>query len=128
MIFDEKNPPRCYPVGNTIKFDMKDCGAVALDDNEQITFVTLAGGEYDVAKKDWGFYATPSLNGRLAQFNLRPVMIRNTLTGRYFIFLVERSKEDAFEVYRVQECLEIISWLDTTERLDALATAVKGIE
>jgi hypothetical protein len=51
--------------------------------------VTKSGAEYDVAAKDWGFYATPSLNGRLQQFGLRGVLIRNRGTGRYFVLLVE---------------------------------------
>lgn len=120
MKFDAKNPPRRFPVGNSVRFEMSDCGTLRLNPDEQITLVTEAGGEYDVARKDWGFYATPSLNGRLPQFNLRGVLIRNTLTGRYFVLLVERGQEAAFEEYRRQESLEIVSWLDSTEALDAL--------
>lgn len=121
MKFAPKNPPRRFPVGNAVKFDMKDCGTVALEPDEQLTFVTESGAEYDVARKDWGFYATPSLNGRLEQFGLRGVLIKNRGTGRYFVLLVENGREAAFDAYCAQENLAVIAWLDSTTALDALA-------
>lgn len=125
MRFEQKSPPRRFEVGNAVKFEMMDCGSVSMDPNEQVTFLTPGGSEYDVARKDWGFYATPSLNGRLQQFGLRGVLIQNTLTRRYFLLLVERGREAEFDAYRRQESLEIVAWLDTTESLDRLAAAVK---
>lgn len=126
MKFDAKNPPRQFEVGNAVRFPMSDCGNIALESEEQVTFTTPSGGEYDVARKDWGFYATPSLNGRLPQFGLRGVLIRNMLTGRYFVFLLEKGREAAFDDYMKQESLEVIAWLDSTENLDALAAKVSG--
>lgn len=120
MKIDIKNPPRAFQVGNSVKFEMRDCARVALEADEQVTFVTGSGGEFDVARKDWGFYATPSLNGRLAQFGLRTVLIRNRLTQRYFILLVERGHESAFDAYLVQESCEVVAWLDSSEALDSL--------
>ena len=120
MKFEEKSPPRRFTVGNAAKFEMRDCGTLALAADEQVTFVTESGAEYDVARKDWGFYATPSLNGRLESFGLRGVLIRNTLTGRYFVLLVERGREDALAAYMAQESLEVIAWLDSSDALDAL--------
>lgn len=128
MKFEPKDPPRRFTVGNAITFDMKDCGSMALKPDEQVTFFTEAGGEYDVSRKDWGFYATPSLNGRLPQFGLRGVLIRNTLTGRYFVLLVEQGQEAAFEAYMEQESLAVVAWLDTTEALDRLRSAVEDAE
>ena len=121
MKLAQKNPPRRFQVGNAVKFDMKDCGTVALEPDEQLTFVTEKGGEYDVARKDWGFYATPSLNGRLQQFGLRGVLIKNRGTGRYFVLLVEKGQEPAFDAYCGHENLAVIAWLDSTAALDALA-------
>ena len=126
MKFTEKNPPRLFTVGNDVKFDMADCGAIALDADEQVTFTTAAGGEFDVARKDWGFYATPSLNGRLESFGLRAVLIRNRLTDRYFVLLVERGKESAFEAYLVQESCDVVAWLDSTASLSALREKLGG--
>ncbi len=126
MRFDPKDPPRRFSVGNAVRFDMQDCGTLHLEENEQVTLKTESGAEYDVARKDWGFYATPSLNGRLEQFGLRGVLIRNRTTGRYFVLLVERGHEAAFEQYRVQEGLDLIAWLDNTEALDLLARRMAG--
>jgi hypothetical protein len=126
MKFDERTPPRRFTVGNTVKFEMRDCGSVHLQPDEQVTFVTEAGGEFDVARKDWGYYATPSLNGRLESFGLRAVLIRNTMTDRYFVLLVERGKESSFLEYLAQEQCEIISWLDSAEALGRLRAAMLG--
>ena len=120
MKFDKKDPPRIFVVGNAEKIDMADCGTVSLAHDEQVTFVTEAGAEYDVARKDWGFYATPSLNGRLESFGLRGVLIRNTKTGRYFVLLVERGREALFDAYMTRESLEVVAWLDNTAALDSL--------
>lgn len=126
MKFNEKSPPRRFAVGNADKFEMKDCGTIALGPDEQVTFVTENGAEYDVARKDWGFYATPSLNGRLDSFGLRGVLIRNTVTGRYFVLLVARGREDAFNAYMARESLEVVAWLDSTEALDGLRRRLGG--
>lgn len=115
-------PPRVFEVGLGDRIEMKDCARIELAPDEQVTFTTEAGGEYDVARKDWGFYATPSLNARLEEFGLRGVLVRNRL-GRYFVLLVERSKEQLFETYRASEELVVVVWLDTTERLEALETS-----
>jgi hypothetical protein len=95
---------------------MADCGRVELEPDEQLTFTTPDGAEYDVARKSWGFYATPSLNGRLREFGLRGVLVRNRI-GRYFVLLVERGHEDEFESYRALEELDVIAWLDSDEAL-----------
>lgn len=126
MKFEPRQPPRLFKVGNSVKFDMQDCGTLRLEPDEQVTFVTGAGAEYDVARKDWGFYATPSLNGRLEQFGLRGVLIKNRGTGRYFILLVERGHEAQFDAYCEQENLAVIAWLDSSDALDALAARLEA--
>jgi len=124
--FEPKDPPRAFPVGNAVKFEMKDCGTLRLAADEQVTFATEDGAEYDVARKEWGFYATPSLNGRLEQFGLRGVLIKNRGTGRFFLLLVEKGKEAAFDAYCSQENLAVIAWLDSTAALAALEQKLTG--
>jgi hypothetical protein len=124
MKFEPKQPPRRFPVGSAVRVDMHDCGTMKLEANEQVTFATQSGAEYDVARKDWGFYATPSLNGRLTQFGLRAVLLKNRGTGRFFVFLVERGHEPAFDAYCAQENLAIVTWMDTDEALQRLERAV----
>lgn len=125
MKFTPNDPPRLFTVGNAVRFEMRDCGSIDMQPDEQVTFVTPVGGEYDVARKDWGYYATPSLNGRLPQFGLRAVLVRNRLTDRYFVLLVERGHETAFDEYLAQESCDIVSWLDSTEALSRLRTALE---
>lgn len=120
MKFEPKQPPRTFLVGNAAKFEMRDCGTMRLAPDEQITFVTDGGAEYDVARKDWGFYATPSLNGRLADFRLRGVLVKNRGTRRFFVMLVERGAEARFESYCSAENLAVVTWLDTAAALEEL--------
>jgi hypothetical protein len=104
------DPPRRYTAGLT-SVEIADCGRLELEPDEQVTLTTPDGGEYDVARKSWGFYATPSLNARLPSFGLRPALVENT-QGRFFVVLVERGHEDEWERYREAERLEVVQWLD----------------
>ena len=125
MKIDLKNPPRSYEVGRTVKLQMQDCGTVRLEPDEQLTFTTEMGAQYDLARKDWGFYATPSLNGRLQQFGLRAVLVKNMI-GRFFVLLVENGKEALFDRYVEVEELRIIAWLDNAENLAFLEAALEA--
>lgn len=119
MIFNEKRPPRTYEVGFDIKRIIKDCGMIKLSPGEQVTFVTESGNEYDLTRKDFGFYATPSLNCRLKRFDLRAVLVKNR-QDQFFIILVEKGKEPLFDKYIEEERMEIIVWMDKTEVLSKL--------
>ena len=48
MKFEPKNPPRVFEVGRKRKYQMRDSGKMALQADEQVTFVTEAGAEYDL--------------------------------------------------------------------------------
>jgi len=122
------NPPRRFKVGTTVKREMADCGSVELAPDEQLTFVTADGAEFDVARKGWGFYATPSLNGRLESFGLRGVLIRNRVSGRYFVLLVQRGHESAFAQYLEEESCEVVTWMDSTGALDGLRARMSDKE
>ena len=74
MKFTPNDPPRLFEVEQGIQ--LKDCGRLLLAPGEQVTFVTTSGGEYDVARTAWGFYATPSLNDRLKKFGLKAVLTK----------------------------------------------------
>ena len=120
MNFETKNPPRTFTVGTQGKILMKDSASIHLNPDEQVTFKTESGAEYDLARKNWGFYATPSLNGRLSSFGLRGVLIKNRETGNFFILLVEKGKEALFDEYCNLENLGVITWLDCEESLKKL--------
>lgn len=95
-----------------------------LEPDEQITFVTPDGAEYDVARKTWGFYATPSVNGRLLQFGLRTVLVRNP-EGKCYVMLVQRGHEAEFDAYLNSESYVTIAWLDNEESLQAVEQALR---
>lgn len=119
MIFKQEIPARQYEVGLTTKVNISDCGKLFLEPDEQVTFVTSEGNEYDVTKKDWGFYATPSLNKRLVSFSLRGVLVKNSM-NQYFVLLVEKGKENLFEKYVSEEMLTIVKWLDNEQDLSEI--------
>ena len=120
MKFIKKHPARKFLVGNSKQFYISDCGEMYLEHDEQISFKTESGAEYDVARKSWGFYATPSLNGRLLNFGLNAVLVVNTLTCRYFVLLIEEGKDNEFLEYCRQESLEVVRWLNSDESLKGL--------
>lgn len=119
MEFTPKEPPRRFRVGADSAIEMADCGSLALAPDEQITFTTPAGGEYDVARKAWGFYATPSLNGRLPAHGLKPALCRNP-AGQLYLLLVETGQEAAFERYLADQGMEVLCWLDAPDAADRL--------
>jgi hypothetical protein len=119
---DIKNivPPRAFVAGfPENRVTLKDCAHITLAPDEQVTFFTEYGSEYDVTRKDWGFYMTPSLNSRLPRYNLRAVCVKNR-NGQFFILAVENGKENLFEEYMRLEKMQIITWLDNQESLDNL--------
>jgi hypothetical protein len=111
MKIEIKHPPRSYECGFEVKRTIQDCARLQLSENEQITLASSSGSEYDITRKDFGYYATPSTNGRLERFGLRTVIARNRL-DQLFVMLVESGCEDKFETYLQEEQMNIICWLD----------------
>src|SRR6476619_435773 len=112
MKFTPIDPPRRFQVsGRGVTLMLSDCGRVALEPDEQVTFITGSGGEYDVVRKDWGFYATPSTNGRLKSFGLRAALVVSGY-GKLFVVLVEAGREDAFLEYVAADQQRLLCWLD----------------
>ena len=116
------DPPRVFQTGRDRPIAIQDCGRIALEPDEQVTFVTGSGAEYDVTRKDWGFYAAPSLNGRLLDFGLRAALARSHV-GKFYLMLVERGSEASFHDYLRRESNTLVRWLDSTENLAEMAPA-----
>jgi len=125
MKFTPIDPPRVFDVGAGKKIRIKDCARIELQPDEQVTFVVESGGEYDVARKSWGFYATPSLNGRLASFGWRAALVKNS-SGKFYLFLVEQGKESDFQAYIGSEGQVVICWLSSDDELGALEGRMSG--
>ena len=111
MKIKEKQPPRTFNCGINNQIEIKDCAEIELKSDEQVTFM-VGSSEYDVTRKSWGYYATPSLNSRLVSFGFRGCLVRNKNTSRRYIFLMQVGKEKEFQAYLDLENIEVVSWLD----------------
>lgn len=115
----EIQPPRVFSVGRS-GVTLSHCADIVLRDDEIVTFATRADRQFDVARKSWGYYATPSLAGRLVANGLRAALARNIDTRHCFIVLIEVDSEDTWRDYCVIERMEIVLWLDDREALSEL--------
>ncbi len=116
MNLKPNNPPRTYKAGEVT---ISDCGSIELQPDEQITLRGANDSEYDIVRKPWGYYATPSLNGRLLNFGLHAALIANE-NGKYFITLCEDGKEEEFLSYLESENSRLVRWLDSNANLQQL--------
>ncbi len=110
----ERKPPRRFAVGpKGAQATLAHCADVALEPDEMVSFVTASGTEFDVVRKAWGYYATPSLNARLPEKGLRPALVGST-TRRY-VLLAEPARLDEFHAYLKSQHMTVIAWLDVDE-------------
>jgi|SRR5215510_5107455 len=119
MKFTLIDPPREFEVGKAEIVTLRDCAHIQLEPDELVTFKTESGAEYDVARKSWGFYATPSLNGRLTQFGWRALLVKSP-GGRFYVFMVESGKEAELERYMKLEEHTVVCWLDSDQALETI--------
>jgi|ERR1044071_5279692 hypothetical protein len=111
----EKNPPRKFRVGLKEQIEICDCGEIHLDPDEQVSFVTSSGKRHDFAAKSWGFYVTPSVNGRLKKEGFKTALVRNS-KGQYYVMVVEIERIGEFESYVQQEKNVVLEWLDERKK------------
>lgn len=127
MEIKETRPPRAFMVGLRGTVAMREVAKIGLEPGEIVTFLGEAGVEYDIARKEWGFYATPSLNHRLPKFGLRPALVKNP-QERWFLVLIEKSNEAQrmFREYCEREQLRVSGWLDNETTLKKIDEALWG--
>ena len=118
-------PPREFAVGQTGSITIRHCADVALQQDEQVTFVTESGSAHDVVRKSWGYYATGSLNGRLREHGLRAALACNG-AGKLYVLLVERGKEAEFDSYLRNEQQQLLTWLDRDADAERVAKLLAG--
>lgn len=111
MKVDEENKPREFEVGKEIRTTISHAADIFLEPNEQVTFLTENGAEFDFVRKDWGYYATPSMNKRLKKFGFKTALVQNN-AGNVYIFAVEIVKMDLFEAYCENHKQTVLMWLD----------------
>jgi len=111
MKIHKKEPPRKFSVGKDGKITISDYGRIYLEPDEQVTFVTASGKEHDFTAKSWGFYATPSVNGRLIKEGFKTALVKNKF-GKYYIMIVDPDHMSDFDEYLNKENNEVVEWLD----------------
>ena len=111
MKIAKNEPPRVFQIGEEQNIVIFDCGKIYLEPDEQVTFVTAAGKEHDFAAKPWGYYATPSVNGRLVKQGFKTALVKNQL-GKYYVMVVDSDRISDFKAYLSAEKNEVVEWLD----------------
>jgi hypothetical protein len=107
-------PPREFRPSPGSMTKILDCGKIVLEEDEMVTFLAEGDLEYDVTRKNWGFYATPSINGRLKKFGWKTALVRG-VDRKYYVFLVDALRRHEFSEYIEKEQHQIIEWLDEKE-------------
>ncbi len=107
----ELKPPRKFSTGVSGDLELTHCANIELAPDEQITFVSDSGTEFDVVRKSWGYYATPSVNRRLRKFGLRAGLCEGK-GGALYVLLVEEGREADFQSYLEREGMRVVAWLD----------------
>lgn len=91
---------------------IKDFGKISLAENEMISFQTNSKKEYDFVAKEWGFYASPSLNSRLKKEGFKTALVVNE-TNQVYVMVVEKDKIEKFKIYlKDNQDNRVICWLD----------------
>jgi len=119
MLIKKNEPPRKFTVGKNSNIMITDAASIILGGDEQVTFMR-GNKEFDVCSKNWGFYATPSINGRLKSFGYKACICSNP-EAKIFILLVDNDKLEEFYKYIDEEALEILAWID-----ESLIQSIKG--
>lgn len=90
---------------------VSDCAKIYLEPNEQVSFVTASGREHDFTAKSWGFYSTPSVNGRLVKEGFKTALVENQ-QGKFYIMVVDKDRLDDFHTYLDNSQNQVVEWLD----------------
>ncbi len=110
-------PARRFSVGTYVSIELSHVADIELEPNQLVTFRAGEGVEHDVCRTPFGFYATQSMNGRLAAHGLRSALVKNEM-DRFYVLLVEAGKEDVFEAYLAADKGELVAWLDGSEEVE----------
>lgn len=102
---------RKFVVGKKRDITLVDVGHIFLNNNENITLKSSKKKEYDICKKNWGYYGAPSLNKRLTKFGFLGALTKNTIYKTYGLMIVEKNKKKLFLKYLKNQDMILICWL-----------------
>lgn len=103
--------PRKFFADKLKTIEISDFGKLVLEPNEMISFETLSGKGLDFSRKNWGYYATPSINDRLKREGFKTALVRNA-NNQVYIMVVDTDELDSFHEYLETEKNSIVQWLD----------------
>ena len=113
MNINHKLPQRIFKVGSNKQIEISHSADIQLEDNEQITLVSQSGTEFDIVRKNWGYYLAPSLNVRLRKKGFWTVLVKQR--KKIFLLIVNKKKQKLFKNYIKLENYKIIKWLDKSK-------------
>ena len=94
-----KKKPRQFIVGKNKDIKILDIGFLNLNDNEQIT---LKNKKFvnEVTKKDWGYYLTNSINGRLINNGFKSYLVSNKKKKSSFWLCKKIKKKNLWSILK----------------------------
>ena len=101
---------RKFIVGKYKDVTLKDVASIFLKNDENVTFKN-SRTEFDIVKKNWGYYGTPSLNKRLIKFGHDAALAKSNFFKTYSILLVEKGKKNFFYDYLKKQDMSLVCWL-----------------
>ena len=107
MKIEISNNVRSFDVGDE---RITETMMVELSHNEQIVFHDDNEFNYDFVKKDWGYYATSSINDRLKKNGFLTCLVSNK-NNKIFLLVVKENSTNEFRYYLEKENMKIIRWL-----------------
>ena len=113
---------RKFKVGIT-QTTIKHVADLKLKNDELLTIKVSKNKEYDVTRKSWGFYSTPSINKRLLRYGFESAITYNPNFGTYFMQIVEKNKKREFKKYLKSQGMILITWL-TKKKLEKIKNSV----
>ena len=102
---------RKFKVGKKNGIILTHVATVSLKKDEIITFKE-GKKEYDLGKKGWGYYGTPTLNKRLKNFGYVAALVKNKILDTYVVMIVDKKKKKTFLNYLKSEEMKVICWLN----------------
>ena len=112
MIYEFSDVPREFTPRQDSGITLRDMGKIQLESDEMITFVDDQGNEVDFTKKSWGYYPLPSVNGRLKDNGFKTALVRNELSSRLYVMIVQKNRISDFENYCKNEDCVVEMWLE----------------
>ena len=105
-----KKKPRIFYPNKKKKLKIADYGQILLEPNEQICLITNRNSKHEITRKEWGFYATQSINSRLKK-NFKTAITENSKKN-IFIMMVEKKYINSFKKYCKEHRQKVLIWLD----------------